>query len=130
MFLGRLPLEWLSDEEKIGYLNEALSIFRESGVPYEQALTLLSLGDAIWRSKKSILESTPHYQAARELFEMVGDQFGVATVWRILAEIHLLRGDFESAFQAFREQGQVYERIGSRHPPTGSVTLFGSRDFG
>jgi hypothetical protein len=130
MFLGRLPLEGLVDEEKSGYLNEALAIFQESGVLYEQALTLLSLGDLVWRQKKSIPESEPHYQAARKLFDQVGDLFGVATIWRILAEIHMVRGDFEGAFQAFKEQGQVYERIGRRHPPTGSATLFGSRDFG
>jgi tetratricopeptide (TPR) repeat protein len=130
MFLGRLPLKGLTDEEKAGYFNEALAIFQENGVLYEQALTLLSLGDATWRQKKSVPESVQHYQAARELFDRVGDQFGVATIWRILAEIYMLSGDFEQAFQAFSEQGQVYERIGSRHPPTGSVTFFGSRDLG
>jgi predicted ATPase/class 3 adenylate cyclase len=129
MFLGRIPLEGLTDEEKIGYLNEALAIFQEGGCLYEQALVFLSLGDTSWRLKKSILDSKPHYQAARELFERVDDPFGVATIWRILAEIHLLEGDFEQAYQAYQEEGQIYERIGSRHPPSGSVTLFGSRDF-
>jgi hypothetical protein len=122
-------MEGLLDEEKAGYLNEALAIFRESGVPYEQALTLLSLGDATWRQKKSVSESVPHYQAARELFDRVGDQFGAATIWRILAEIRMASGDFEGAFHAFREQGQVYDRIGTRYPPTGSVTFFGNRDL-
>jgi hypothetical protein len=130
LFLGRLPLKGFPDEEKVEYLNEGLAVFQECGALYEQALIQLSLGDATWRLKKSIHESMPHYQAARELFDKVGDLFGVATVWRIQAEIYLLRGDFEGAFQAFKQQGQVFERIGSRHPPTGSITFFGNRDFG
>jgi predicted ATPase/DNA-binding SARP family transcriptional activator len=129
MFLGRLAAKRLTDEEIAQYLKEALVIFQNMSVIYEQALTLLSLGDAVWRQKKSVAESAEHYQAARQLFDQVGDHFGVATIWRILAEIYMLSGDFQQAFHAFREQGLVYEKIGNRQPPTGSGTFFGNRDL-
>jgi tetratricopeptide (TPR) repeat protein len=127
--LGRHAVKGLDADQRERYLSEALTIFRDCGVPYEQALTSLSLGDLTWRRKKSISESAPHYQAARDLFDQVGDPFGVATVWRKLAEIYLLSGDFNQAFDAFRQQGQVYERIGNRPPPKGSGTFYGNRDF-
>jgi len=126
--LGRVAIKARKDEENAPHLNEALNIFQLMGVFYEQALTLLSLGDVAWRQKKSTAECAQLYQDARQLFEQVGDPFGVAAIWRILADIYLLGGEIELASQAFNEQGQVYKRIGNRHPPTGSGTFFGNRD--
>ncbi|HNB52620.1 MAG TPA: BTAD domain-containing putative transcriptional regulator [Anaerolineales bacterium] len=129
MILGRMTMkETPQDAEQ--YLTEALRIFQETGVSYEQALTLLSLGDTSWRRKRSVSESIQFFQAARQFFEQVDDPFGVATIWRVLGEIYLQTKDFEQAFIAFKEQGMVYERIGNRPPPSGSGTFFGSREVG
>jgi tetratricopeptide (TPR) repeat protein len=129
MFLGRLAIKGLSTDKREQFLSEALEIFEKCGAPYEQALACLSLGDASWRRKKSRPESVGYYQAAQERFERVGDHFGVATIWRKLADLYLLSGDFDKAFLSFREQERVFERIGNRPPPSGSGTFYGNRDF-
>jgi serine/threonine protein kinase/two-component SAPR family response regulator len=129
MFLGRLAVKRLTADKREQFLAEALAIFQQCGVPYEQALAYLSLGDVGWRRKKSPAESIGYYQAAQELFEQVGDYFGVATIWRKLADLYLLSGDFERAFASFKEQEQVFARIGNRPPPTGSGTFYGNRDL-
>lgn len=128
MFLGRMTIKNMSHEAGEPYLNEALEIFQTTGALYEQALTLLSLGDATWRQKRTIAESVKFFKAAQDLFDEVDDPFGVAAIWRVLGEIYLQAKDFEQAFQAFKEQGMVYEKIGNRPPPSGSGTFFGSRE--
>lgn len=129
LILGRMSMKGTPQDAE-QHLTEALLIFQTAGVSYEQALTLLSLGDTSRRKKRSISESVEFFQAARQLFEQVDDPFGVATIWRVLGEIYLQEKDFEQAFVAFKEQGMVYERIGNRPPPSGSGTFFGSREVG
>lgn len=102
-----------AEAEREGYLMEALTIFQNIGVVHEQASTLQVLGEITW-SKKAFDQAVQFKQAALELFEKAGDQFGVGLIWFDLARINVFRGDFEQAYYAYREQRRIYETAGNR----------------
>jgi tetratricopeptide (TPR) repeat protein len=99
--------------QRENYLLEALNVFQQIGVVHEQASTLQSLGEVAWL-KNSFEEAVHLKQAALELFEKAGDQFGQGWAWFDLAQIYLAQGHFDRALPPFQEQRRIYERIGNR----------------
>jgi len=101
------------EAERERYLLEALRVFQQIGVVHEQAGTLQLLGEIAW-FRKSYDQAVQFKQAALELYEKTGNQFGLGEIWFDLAKIALSRGNFDQAFHAYHQQRRIYERSGNK----------------
>jgi tetratricopeptide (TPR) repeat protein len=94
------------------YIN-ALAIFKKTGVIHEQGITMHALAEQAAMERDYGL-AIDYCQKARQMFERVGDSWGVDWVWTNLGEYYIYSGKIDQAFQAYKELRQFSEKIGNR----------------
>ncbi len=95
-------------------LVEAMEIFRKFGACWEQAEVLSFLGDTVLNRDGDLDEYNRLKQAAQEMYERIGDQYGVGCLWQGFAVSYSRRGEHTRAFEAFHKQRAIYEALGNR----------------
>ncbi len=94
------------------YLLRALELFRKIGAVHEQGNALLSLGE-LAEKQMDYEQAIRHTQAAREMFEQTGDEWGVNMTWTSLGEYYTHLGKFEQAFEAYEIIRRFNEKMGN-----------------
>ena len=100
-------------ESQKKYLLDALTIFQNMGVVYEQGFTLLSLGEMAAR-EGDYPQAIDHIQSALHLVRQTGDVFLIYLHLYTLAEYHITFGNIDQAFQTLQECTQLVEKTGNR----------------
>jgi len=94
------------------HLLDALAIFQQLGVVYEQGIALLSLG-GLAASEKDYQRAIEYTELARPLFKQVGSAHDFIVLWN-LAEYYLSLGNSDQALQFCEEMKPIAENTGNR----------------
>jgi predicted ATPase/DNA-binding SARP family transcriptional activator len=94
------------------HLLDALTIFQQLGVVYEQGIALLSLG-GLAASEKDYQRAIEYTESARPLFKQVGGAHDFIVLWN-LAEYYLSSGNIDQALLVCEEMKPIAENTGNR----------------
>lgn len=95
------------------YLVRALLLYRRGGDAFGQAETVNALGVGYARLGQTV-EATRQYRDALELRRALGNLRGVASSLRNLAQLAMVRGDFDEARGQLDEARELFTEIGDR----------------
>ncbi len=108
-------------DRSLDYHLRALEICERAGAVYEEALTLLELGN-VYNSLGVFDTAAAYFVKALDLFEQEGGQTGKALALTALGNSFRMRGKLEKAEDCLTRAAEIYETLGSCLGP-GKVSL-------
>jgi len=93
-------------------LVEAIKIFKEIGVIFEQGLSAELMGRHTYMQRYPYSEVIHHYEQARSFLQQLGGLTYHYFMLSHLADIYFQHGEGDKAFALFQEQQQEFERTG------------------
>jgi tetratricopeptide (TPR) repeat protein len=113
MGTGVVLINMGKDSEAHPLLKEAQALFREMGLPYMQAVTLVHLGNVALGLGNPDEANQWHHQAHR-LFREIGEEWGLSFVLNNLGEVARVQGDYGQAGKYYEESEALLKVTGAK----------------
>ena len=113
MGTGVVLINMGKDSEAHPLLKEAQALFKEMGLPYMQAITLVHLGNVALGLGNSD-EANQWHQMAYRLFREIGEEWGLSFVLNNLGEVSRVRGDYDQAGKYYEESEALLSMTGAK----------------
>jgi serine phosphatase RsbU (regulator of sigma subunit) len=91
----------------------ALSIYEEKNQLQQKASTLINIGD-VFINAKTPEKSPPYYHRAKDIYEFLGDNSGVATAHLCIGTSHIHSRNLDCAQHSLDTALQLFQLVGER----------------